>query len=217
MINIYTVYVHTVVANGKKYVGQCTGDPRRRWGATGHRYKGQMFYKAIQKYGWNNIVHEIVKTNLSREEADELEIELIAKYKSNERQYGYNITLGGRDGAGLPGGKNPNARAVLCLETGKTWECANYCAKDLNVNTASLQESLYHGYKCKGKHYKYVDDDDYKPNKEPHSVTCVQTGQVWKTVRECAAELGVTPRTIWRYVSGVRKHPDGLVFKYCVV
>ena len=214
---MYTVYVHTVICNGKKYVGQCTGDPRRRWGATGHRYKGQFFYRAIEKYGWDNILHEIVATNLSKEEADSLEIELISKYQSNQREFGYNITPGGRDGAGLPGGKNHNARAVTCLETGEIWECANYCAKDIGVNSASLQESLYNGYKCKGKHYRYMDDDNYKMNKEPHSVMCVQTGQVWKTVRECAEELGVTPRTVWRYCSGIRNPPKGLTFKYCVM
>ena len=53
--------------------------------------------------------------------------------KINLREYGYNIASGGKDGAGLPGGKNHNARAVECIETGEKWECANYCAKDLNV------------------------------------------------------------------------------------
>ena len=214
---MYSVYIHTVKENNKKYVGQCVGDPHRRWGNTGHRYKGQFFYNAIQKYGWDNITHEIVAENLTQEEANELEIKLIAKYKTNNREFGYNITPGGKDGAGSPGGKNHNARAVICIETGKTWECANYCAKELGVNCASLQESLYNGYKCKGHHYKYIDDELYTVNKEPHSVKCIETGEVWKTVKECAAAVGVTPRTIWRYCSGIRNCPPERTYEYCVM
>jgi hypothetical protein len=213
---MYSVYIHTVNENGKRYVGQCTGDPYKRWGAAGHRYKGQFFYKAIEKYGWNNITHEIVATNLTLKEADKLEKELISKYKTNKRQYGYNIASGGRDGAGSPGGKNHNARPVVCIETNQIWECANYCAKDIGVNPASLQESLYNGYRCKGFHYRYIDDESYIA-KNPHSVQCIETGQIWKTVQECAVEVGVTPRTIWRYCSGNRKCPPGRTYKYCVV
>ena len=213
---MYSVYIHTVKENGKRYVGQCIGDPRRRWGASGHRYKGQLFYNAIKKYGWNNILHEIIASDLTLEEADKLEIELIAKYQSNDRRYGYNITSGGRDGAGAPGNKNPNARPVICIETGETWECSTYCAKSLKVNLASLQESLYNGYKCKGFHYKYVDDVSYVP-KNPHAVICIETGQVWNTVQECAKEIGVTPRTVWRYCSGERNCPPNRTYKYCVV
>ena len=214
---MFTVYMHTIPANNKRYIGQCTGDPKRRWGATGHRYKGQFFYRAIEKYGWNNIIHEVIASNLTQEEADNLERELITKYKSNTRKYGYNITPGGKDGAGLPGGKNHNARAVECVETGEKWECANYCAKAIGVNCASLQESLYNGYKCKGNHYKYVDDDSYVLNKEPNQILCVETGQIWLNAHECAKDLGVTPRTVWRYCSGIRKAKSGLTYKYCVV
>lgn len=214
---MYSVYIHTVKANGKKYIGQTKDNPKNRWGSNGCRYRGTVFYHAIQKYGWNNIDHEIVATGLTREEADKMEIDLIAKYKTNENKHGYNMTPGGRDGAGSSGGKNPNARSVICLETEEIWECANYCAKDINVNPASLQESLYNGYKCKGKHYKYVDDDKYQPNKEPHAVRCLETGQVWKNVKECAKDLGIHSRSVARYCSGLRKSKTGLTYEYCVV
>lgn len=211
-----SVYVHTVNKNGKRYVGQCSGDVYARWGSSGHRYKGQFFYKAILKYGWDNITHEIVATGLTKEQADDLEKKLIAKYKSNQREFGYNITPGGRDGAGSPGGKNHNARPVICIETNQTWECSTYCARDLCVNLASLQESLYNGYKCKGFHFRYLDDKNYVPNKEPKQVICVETGQVWKTVRECAKELKVHARNIHRYCAGSRKPKNGLHYEYYV-
>lgn len=210
------VYMHTVLANGKRYIGQTSLSVNRRWGLNGYRYKGQLFYNAIQKYGWENIKHEILATDLSQKEADELERFYIQKYKTDNSEYGYNITPGGKDGAGSPGGKNPNARAVVCVETGERWECANYCANDIHVNVASLQESLYRGYKCKGRHFKYEDDDTYKIKEGPHKIICLETGQIWETARECAKDFGVTPRTIWRYCSGKRNPPKGLTIQYYV-
>ena len=53
------------------------------------------FGNAIKKYGWENFVGEILLDGLTYEEACQKEIELIAKYKSNNSQYGYNISSGG--------------------------------------------------------------------------------------------------------------------------
>lgn len=211
-----TVYMHTVIANNKKYIGQTINNPKERWGSNGHRYRGQLFYNAIKKYGWDNMTHEILADNLTQEEADELERYYIEKYHTDDSDYGYNISPGGRDGAGSPGGKNHNARVVVCIETNQEWECATYCAHDLNVNLASLQESLYHGYKCKGYHYKYKDDDAYVINEGPHKIIQLETGKIWENAHECAKDLGVTPRTIWRYCSGKRNPPKGCTIQYYV-
>lgn len=95
MDNNYSVYVHINKINGKKYVGQTSIDPIRRWGGNGYRYKGQVFYNAIEKYGWDNFEHIILKSNLSKEEADNLEIELIDKWNTRNKDNGYNISVGG--------------------------------------------------------------------------------------------------------------------------
>ena len=210
------VYIHTVKANGKKYIGQCTNDPKNRWGSKGHRYKGQFFYRAIEKYGWDNIEHEVIAENLTQEEANELEKSLISKYNTTDKQYGYNLVKGGKDGTGSPGGSNHNARAVICIETGQTWECSTYCAKDIGVNLASLQESLYNRYKCKNKHFKYVDDDNYKMNREPYKVLCVETGEIWENVKECAKHFNVHSRSVARWCTGCRNASNGLTYKYVV-
>lgn len=89
----YKVYVH-IFPNGKKYVGITRQKTKKRW-QNGKGYQGQFVYNAILKYGWNNIKHEILYTNLTKEEAEQKEIDLIKLFKSNERQYGYNIQNGG--------------------------------------------------------------------------------------------------------------------------
>lgn len=99
MENNYCVYKHTS-PSGKIYIGITGMKPELRW-ANGKGYKEQkVFYRAIQKYGWDDIKHEILYTDLSEEKAKEKEIELIAYYKSNCHRwnnpaYGYNSTDGG--------------------------------------------------------------------------------------------------------------------------
>lgn len=91
----FYVYMHTF-PNKKVYIGITHQNPNRRWRKDGIGYKKQtLMYNAILKYGWGNIKHEILYTNLTKEEAEQKEIELIKQYKSNDRKYGYNIANGG--------------------------------------------------------------------------------------------------------------------------
>lgn len=92
----YKVYMHTF-PNNKKYIGITKQNIKKRW-SNGCHYKNQMVFKAIEKYGWKNIKHEILFDNLSKEEACNLEQKLIKKYKSNQKEYGYNHSIGGEIG-----------------------------------------------------------------------------------------------------------------------
>ena len=100
--NTFAVYCH-YFPNGKVYVGltcHCDDIEEKRFGHNGHKYKNQpLVYRAIQKYGWDNIQHEIIAKYISRESAVNIEKDLIALYRSNERQYGYNISPGGEEGS----------------------------------------------------------------------------------------------------------------------
>lgn len=85
---------------GKVYIGITRNNPLKRWqNGTGYRTY-EYFTRAIKKYGWENFKHEILFTGLSEKEAKEKEIYLIAKYKSNQRKYGYNISSGGESRSG---------------------------------------------------------------------------------------------------------------------
>ena len=91
----YTVYMHKNKINGKVYIGITSLKTWRRWDC-GRGYKNQiLFYRAIEKYNWNNFEHIILYENLTKEEAERKEIELIAHHKSNNKKYGYNIANGG--------------------------------------------------------------------------------------------------------------------------
>lgn len=91
---VYSVYMHTS-PSGKRYIGITKQKPEQRWGK-GRNYKSNSYFtSAIEKYGWDNFTHEILFQVDSLEKAKELEIQLIAQYRSDEREYGYNITKGG--------------------------------------------------------------------------------------------------------------------------
>lgn len=98
----YSVYKHTF-PNGKVYIGITSQKPEYRWangkgytnrGRNGE-YKQPYMANAIIKYGWDNVVHEILFENLTKDEAEQKEIDLIAYYKSDDREFGYNIEHGG--------------------------------------------------------------------------------------------------------------------------
>ena len=95
MENNYTVYKHTF-PNGKIYVGITCQKPQNRWGKDGNGYKNQtLIYRAIQKYGWDNIKHTILCEKLSEEAACKKEQEFISIFNSANPKYGYNNTYGG--------------------------------------------------------------------------------------------------------------------------
>lgn len=91
----FVVYKHTS-PNNKVYIG-ITGQnpPEKRW-ANGCGYtQNEYFNKEIILFGWNNFKHEILFDSLTRNEAQQKEMELIEYYKSTDRNFGYNIRAGG--------------------------------------------------------------------------------------------------------------------------
>jgi group I intron endonuclease len=92
--DLYIVYMHTTPSD-KKYIGITKNKPNRRW-VNGFGYHNNiLFYRAIKKYGWDNIKSEILYQGLIKSEAEQREIELISQHKTNNPTYGYNVANGG--------------------------------------------------------------------------------------------------------------------------
>lgn len=107
----WCVYKHTS-PSGKCYIGITSAkNPNLRWGVGGRRYlykhetRGEhvKFVNAINKYGWDNIKHEILETGLTHKEAKEKEKYYIEKFDSYHN--GYNGTFGGEGTIGMTGKK----------------------------------------------------------------------------------------------------------------
>lgn len=97
MIMGYCVYKHTA-PNGKVYIGVTGREPSERF-MYGHGYRNNIiFWRAIQKYGWTNITHEILYDDLEKDVAYDLEKEMIREYDSTNPAKGYNCSIGGKGG-----------------------------------------------------------------------------------------------------------------------
>ena len=165
--NRWTVYVHIVPKelseydHDKYYVGITGRKPEERWD-NGHGYLGQKhFFNAISKYGWDNLQHDIIANHLTKEQASEFEKSLIKTLKSYDRDYGYNLTLGG-EGASYPyedlSGRDFGYLKVngLSKERGKNgerkWDCTCLlCGSETTKYENVLKSSNIISCGCYGK------------------------------------------------------------------
>lgn len=106
----YVVYKHTS-PSGKVYIGITSKKPEYRW-ERGKGYKRHpYFFNAIVKYGWDNIIHEILHDNLTKSQAIFLEKKYIAIYKA--LGISYNLTDGGEGVSGVVRVLTPTWRAKI--------------------------------------------------------------------------------------------------------
>lgn len=113
----WSVYMHTC-PNGKRYIGITSKKPEKRW-SRGLGYHTQIFYRAIKKYGWDNIKHEIVDVVETVEEAVQLEAEYIKKYNTTSRWHGYNVSPSAIACGGLPQPRHSEATRKKMSESAK--------------------------------------------------------------------------------------------------
>lgn len=91
----FCVYLHKNKINEKVYVGITSQNIEKRW-KNGKGYSTQnYFYSAIQKYGWDSFEHIVLFINLTEKEAKYLEMLYVTIFRSNNVNFGYNMTQGG--------------------------------------------------------------------------------------------------------------------------
>ncbi len=142
---IYQIYKHTV-PNGKMYIGITRQENKRRW-QNGKGYKTQKkFWRAIQKYGWKNIKHEVLESNLTEKEASEKEKIYIEQYKTTNSKYGYNVSIGGGVGRSL-------VRPIMQYyndEPVNFFESHTQAAELLNVSLSTVKNYVKGSYMIEG-------------------------------------------------------------------
>ena len=154
--NCWTVYCHKT-PSGKRYIGITSKKPEERWkNGNGYKKFNKIFYKAIEKYGWDNIKHEILDTNLDEFEAKCLEEYYIFSYRTFvgfKDCKGYNCTLGGE---GTVGWKPSEEHKIKIREVNK---CNQYYKG--KHHSEETREKMSESHKCnnwnKGKHLVMVD------------------------------------------------------------
>lgn len=132
----YKVYKHTF-PNGKVYIGITKQKLCDRWWR-GKAYRhNQYMLNAVEKYGWDNVKHEVLFENLTEDQALLKETELIKLYRCNKKMYGYNILVyGNRKGI-----KHTEATKLKISESKKgSIPCNRKKVKQFDKNGNFIQE-----------------------------------------------------------------------------
>ena len=157
MKNNYCVYIHTT-PDGRKYVGITCNEPETRWD-NGHGYKANTnFFNAIVKYGWINIQHEIIATNLTKDEASQKEGELIRSLKTDNIDYGFNNQTGGTRGFT----HNAETRKRIAETSRERWQDPEYRNKLVEKQKTIQNQPEIKRRKSEYAKKRYYEDADYR-------------------------------------------------------
>ena len=195
----YKVYIHENKINHKKYIGITRNEPYKRWGRKGIGYKkNTYFWNAIRKHGWDNFSHEVWLINLTGNEANEMEKILIKAFKSNQKEFGYNIDKGG-------------------AYTGPTREETREKLSKLNKGKKLSEE---HRRKVSEHHADVSGKNNPMYGVHPWSygkgqpVVCLDTGIQYKNVVEAAKALGLKESNIRAVAAMAQLSTGGFHFVY---
>lgn len=241
--NSFVVYKHTA-PNGKVYIGITCKKPSHRYGKNGNNYIGcPLFWSAIQKYGWDNIKHEILFEGLGKETAEQKEIELIQHYQSNNQEYGYNLDNGGH-ACGMHSkitrqkmsnshiGKHHSEEtrqkiSIANKRKRRTDEMKAKYSKAHKGKTLSVEHKINIGLSCSGEkngmYGKYHTEETKKKislavsgknSSKAKKVICIETGMIFDTATEASQYFCVSRSTISQCCLGKIKTIKQKHFKY---
>lgn len=214
----YCVYCHTNKIDGKRYIGITSQKPEYRW-KNGNGYRNNIyFYRAIQKYGWHNFLHEILYTDLSKADAEALEIRIIKEYKTTDNQYGYNIENGGNGTEKFTDEVRVKISQALighvCSEETKAKISeANRGRVSPKKGTKQSAEQVeknrisHLGQKAWNKGRPWTDEEKARCNGKP--VVCIETGVKYRTMKEASRMTGVKFGKIWNHCHNkIKSQPE---------
>lgn len=214
----YYVYKHTF-PNGKVYIGITCQKPKARW-ANGNgylqvmkngKYRQPLMARAVIKYGWDNILHEILFSGLTKEEAETKEQELIAEYKSNNRDYGYNIANGGSVHQHTEESKKKMSNSHKGMK--HTEETKR------KMSEAAIGKTFSDETKKKiGEASRNRSEDINKRIGKAHEIPifCVETGCIYSSAKDASRITGIERTSIGKACNGKQKTAGGLHWKYYI-
>lgn len=205
----YVVYRH-IFPNGKCYIGiTCAKPYHRRWrGGTGYCAQPKI-YNAILKYGWENIRHELLYENLTVDDANQIEQEMIAKFNSIEN--GYNISTGGGGTFGIPCSEEKKLK-IGYANRGKT------CVDPDRIRRYVKEHGAWNkgGHLTPEQYQKIVAERRARCNKaisayDPITLKCVLH---FDSCVNAAKAIGACEVEISRCARGRRKTSHGYIWRY---
>lgn len=174
---MYKIYCYTS-PNNKKYIGVTKTSLSQRAGKNGIYYKNcRLFYNAIQKYGFCNFKSEILYYTDNFKEAEQVERFYIAKFKTTNSKFGYNLESGG------------NYNKQISKETrekiSKTLSGKPSCrlGKKQTEETKNKISKAHIGRKNTALHNKHIAEANMR------KIKCVETNTCFSSIKEAAQVL----------------------------
>lgn len=179
----YCIYIHINKINNKRYIGQTCQNPEYRWNH-GEGYKGSpRFYSAIQHYGWDNFEHIVLYNDLSLDEANSLEEELIAKFHTTDPNYGYNLENGGKNKSSNEETRKKQSEAALKRPT---------ASEETKKKLSEVGLGLKRSEETKKKMSEAATNREKEKNgKKFIPVMCINTNQIFPSCRAAADWCGL--------------------------
>lgn len=199
----YTLYMHTNIANSKRYVGITKQNVYKRW-KLGIGYQHSVrFYNAIKKYGWDGFEHYIVAESLTREEACNLERMLIKDFQTQDRMFGYNIEEGGS----APSLSEETKRKISEKQKGvpRPYMLGYVPSEETRRKVSAAQKGVPR------PKWRGANSARSKP------VFCDELGKWYVSLREAADNTGVNYKSISMCVTGVYQTAGGYHWHYATL
>lgn len=168
----WTVYKHTF-PDGKIYIGITGMNPERRWNngygyldKENGKYHQPLMARAIIQYGWLNVLHEIIESGLNKNEASQMERNLITKYKSNNPEFGYNMADGELTGQSeaLKKYVRSMSKSTKCNQTGVIYPSMKEASRQTGICSSSVWNSCKYGNIYNGLSFSLVCDENLEEN-----------------------------------------------------
>lgn len=205
---MFTVYKHTS-PSGKIYIGITSQSVEKRWNSGYGYITNDHLWKAIQKYGWKSFKHEIIATNLSKEEACSMEMKLIAKYNSMNPDYGYNISQGGETpGFGIPCSEEKKRKISESRLGERHWFYGKHLSEEHKRKIGEAGLGRHHTSETKLK------QKEIATKLRGKSVLCVERNIIYPSIAEAARLSNTNRHSIIHVLRGNHKTAGGYHWKY---
>ena len=204
----YIIYSHRNKVNNKSYIGQ-TKNIKDRWIPS--HYKGcRLFYNAIQKYGWDNFEHIILKDNISTiEEANYWEKFYILLFDTMNLEVGYNLASGGNNKILSEETKRliKEHHADFSKENHPMWR---------KHHSEETKEKIRQGHIGKKQPKTQEQKEKMKLGGNPNAkkVKCIDTGEIFSCAKEASLKYNVDNSTLSKCAKGKIKSCAGLRWEY---
>lgn len=235
----YTVYYHKS-PEGKYYIGQTCQTLEERW-QNGRGYKAIKFKSAIDKFGWDNFEHGVLEENIPENMIDEKEAYYIELFDSVKNGYNtYNKNYSQYHFSDLWANPLTRQQMIIKLTQirntdeykqqqsnimKKCWESQEYRENQKKSWTDERKKATSERSKALWQNEEYRQtiskaQSEYRKlnwqnpeyrKKMCKQVQCVETGEIFESIKAAADWCGVKPNTLCAALSSFShqsgKHP----------